>query len=532
MNGLVFSGGGIHFATHAGVMEELYSKDPAGLSSFQVIVGTSAGSIYGGLLAAGYTPKQVSLLSTILSQPPFGDTLFDADPGSFAAAFLKYDLNYVKGAVRGWNLLSLFEAFLHRETAQKLQQTLQSDSDFAPAKSLLVERYELNLKAERNAAYYAQQLNFGEIPKDLYVVSTNAYTGQNVVFTKVGTREEELKRENRLCFPTDYINPSSSIQTAVNLQAMKVSAQPDEPEHLHLRRFEHRVYWEFDRSLYGEQLPLSVAIRASMSIPGVFEPQWIQKTLEKGQTALDPFVDGGVTSNFAVSVAIHQALGNCQDVLGISLTNLGYRLPDPRATDNAISILMRSFDYSGDAILDLMREEADLDHKRFTIINAMSQLDIPLTGVSQLPRLIGEGKEIAQQYWTTATAFFASENIPEMFKNPGQMMIYLSDAATTGSQAFENLKQQGTSQLPAPTEADVSNLFGGLQKGGAWMWVSIVIMLALCGAVSLILAALRTLGGSGLWSLLWLLLLTGLAYWLLRQYALGVIRKNKTVQIR
>ncbi|GGJ46467.1 patatin-like phospholipase family protein [Deinococcus roseus] len=532
MNGLVFSGGGIHFATHAGVMEELYSKDAAGIEAFQVIVGTSAGSIYGALLAAGYTPKQVSLLSTILSQPPFGDTLFDADPGSFAAAFLKYDLNYVKGAVRGWNLLSLFEAFLHRETAQKLQQNLRSDADFPVAKPLLVDRYQVNLKAERNAQYYTQQLHFGEIPKDLFIVSTNAYTGQNVVFTKVGSKEEELQRENRLCFPTDYINSSSSIQTAVQVQAMKVATQPDHPEHLHLRRFEHRVYWEFDRSLYGEQLPISVAIRASMSIPGVFEPQWIQKTLEKGETVLDPFMDGGVTSNFAISVAIHQALGNCQDVLGISLTNLGYRLPDPRVTDNAISILMRSFDYSGDAILDLMREEADLDHKRFTIINAMSQLNIPLTGVSQLPSLIEEGKQIADKYWNTATQFFASEQIVTMFKNPGQMMIYLSDAATSGSDAFEDLKQQGTSLLPTPTEADVGNLLGGLQKGGAWMWVSIVVLLALCGAISLLMAVLRSLGGHGLWSLLWLLALTGLAYWLLRQYLLGIIRKNRVVEIK
>lgn len=527
MKGLVFSGGGIHFATHAGVMEELFNKDAAGIQSFEAIVGTSAGSIYGALLAAGYTPKQVSLLSTILSQPPFGSTLFDADPGSFAAALLKYDLNYVKGAVKGWNLLSLFEAFLHRDTAQKLQQILHSDADCAAARPLLIDRYNVNLKAERTVAYYAQQIHFGEIPKQLYIVSTNAYTGQNVVFTRVGTKEEELARENQLCFPTDYINSSNSIETAVQLQAIKVSSQPDNPEHLHLRRFEHRVYWEFDRSLYGEQLPLSVAIRCSMSIPGVFEPYWVQKTLEKGETVLDPFIDGGVTSNFAVSVAIHKALGNCQDVLGISLTNLGYRLPDPRVTDNAVSILLRSFDYSGDAILDLMREEADLDHKRFTIINAMSQLNIPLTGVSQLPLLINEGKKIAQDYWDTATRFFGSEQIPEMFKNPGEMMIYLSDAATTGSDAFEDLKQQKSNLLPSPTEADVANLLGGFQKGGAWLWVSVVILLALCGAVSLLLGVLRMLGGSGFWNVLWLLALTGGAYFLLRQYALGLVRKGK-----
>lgn len=528
MKGLVFSGGGIYFATHAGVMETLFEKDGAGLEQFQVVVGTSAGAIYGALLAAGYTPKQVSLLSTLLSQAPFGSSLFDADAGGFAAAFLKYDINYIKGAVRGWNLLCLFEAFLHRETARQLQATLHKEQDFAKARPLLVRQYQQNQKAERNRAYYQQQLHFGELKRELLVIGTNAYTGQNVVFTRVGTHAEELAREEKLCFATEYINSSSSIQNALNLQSEKVSASADQRENLRLRRFEHRVYWEFDRSLYGDQLPVALAVRASMSLPGIFEPHWIQKTLDGGETACDPFMDGGVTSNFAISVAIHQHLGNCQDVLGISLTNLGYRLPDSRAVDNAFSVLLRSFDYSGDAILDLMREEADLDHKRFTIINAMSHLNIPLTGVDQLPALVQEGKQMAETYWNTATEFFQTDQLSQMFTRPGEMMIYLSSAATSGSQSFEDLKQSTFTPLPKPNEQDVINLTGGLKKGRAWLFATVMVLLALCGVVSLTLSLLHALGGHGPWNLLGLLVLTVLAYWLLRQYALGFLQKPKT----
>jgi len=69
-NAIVFSGGGIFFATHVGVMNAMSGWTMLGrpwLDSFQVLVGTSAGALYAALYASGLTPGQIALYARMFA---------------------------------------------------------------------------------------------------------------------------------------------------------------------------------------------------------------------------------------------------------------------------------------------------------------------------------------------------------------------------------------------------------------------------------------------------------------------------------
>ncbi len=70
-------------------------------------------------------------------------------------------------------------------------------------------------------------------------------------------------------FDMEYINPPTREKVARKSQQLATE--------LDFRRFENRVYRQFDQSLYGPQLPLALGVRASLSVPGIFEPARIRR---------------------------------------------------------------------------------------------------------------------------------------------------------------------------------------------------------------------------------------------------------------
>ncbi|SFL67891.1 NTE family protein [Candidatus Frackibacter sp. WG13] len=118
------------------------------------------------------------------------------------------------------------------------------------------------------------------------------------------------------------------------------------------------------------------AIRATISIPGLFEPCEINERL---------LVDGGVKDNVPADIL---------DELGVDIKiaiDLGFSLQDDNSIMNPIDMVLQSFDIMGQEISNLKTESyADL-----VIKPQVSH--ISLTDTDKIPYLLKKGREIGYQ---------------------------------------------------------------------------------------------------------------------------------------
>lgn len=432
---LVLSGGGIRLATHIGLMAEMDPWTAGGdrwLNRFEVFVGTSAGAVYAALYAAGYKPGQIAALARIFADET-GKLLFDYNYRGAAEAYLRNDLRYMLGFIRGDALLGLFETVFSTRIRSELQPLLSSQGDSKAARELVVKEWEKMRQAEHNKAFYADQLTFANYP-NLFIIAVNALTGQKTVFCKVTSDTAQWPAEDDAMFQTStytYINTSAEITERI---AQNDVGNPDDTFDLDFRRYENRVYRKFDPGRYGEQLPLALAVRASMSIPVIFEPARIYRTDEEQ----DFFVDGGVDDNFSLSVAVDAGLGRADLVLGIMLGNLGYRLPDFGATTSPLSMLTKTTEYMGDALLDTRKFSRELMGRNITVVDALPDVSSQLTDTSAIEPLIEDGYMIARDFWKVVhgredySKGGATVDPSAVFPDPPNLRVYLSPAAQTG----------------------------------------------------------------------------------------------------
>jgi predicted acylesterase/phospholipase RssA len=432
---LVLSGGGIRLATHIGLMAEMDPWRAGGdrwLDRFKVLVGTSAGAVYAALYAASYTPSQIATLARIFADET-GKLLFDYNFRGAAEAYLRNDLRHMLGFIRGDALLALFETVFSRRLRSELQPLLSSKGDGKAAREFVVREWEETRRAEHNEAFYVDQLTFADYP-DLFVIAVNVYTGQKTIFCKVTSDTAKWPAEDDAMFNAatyTYINTKDEISERIGENDV---GNPDDTFDLDFRRYENRVYRKFDPRRYGEQLPLALAVRASMSIPVIFEPARILR--KDGEH--DFFVDGGVDDNFSLSVAVDPGLGRADSVLGIMLGNLGYRLPDFGATTSPLSMLTKTTEYMGDALLDTRKFSRELNGRNITVVDALPDVSSQLTDTSAIEPLIEDGYMIARDFWKVVhgredySKGGANVEPSAMFPDPPQFRVYLSPAAQTG----------------------------------------------------------------------------------------------------
>ncbi len=333
--GLVLSGGGMRFATHAGVMAEMAAWTVDGkqwLDSFDILVGTSAGALYSALYAVGYTPAHIAAFAPLFARRTLKQSLFDWNYHRAAAALLRHDMAYFIAATSGNGVLTLLDTLLSKGMPEKL-------TSIYPKLDLQhIEEKPLNevgrtpqaawterRKRRRDRFYYEDLLTFSDCRKELYLLGVNAYTGQKTVFAKVPKGEDKWDGLDEAMYKTSqpsYINDRAKWEKELaDLQHALNLSKP-----LRFPRFENRFYHDFDTALYrgteqdGPQLPLGLAVRASISVPIFFEPVRIQrpKVHRSKKHEQDVFLDGGVDDNFSLSVAADPHLGNCSHILGIS----------------------------------------------------------------------------------------------------------------------------------------------------------------------------------------------------------------------
>jgi len=408
-NAIVFSGGGIMFAVHAGVMAEMSgwtSRGKPWLDNFSVVVGTSAGALYGALYASGFNPAQIAFFARLFADPKIGPKLFDRNYGGFGAALVRHDSRYALGAVRGMAILSLLETVFSREVHARMMAfnpAVADDSTRNTMRDYLDDQWQQRQRRKRDSDYFKDQLTFADCRHELFIIGVNAYNGQKTIFRSRSQPSdwEAERREDSEMYEArrpPYLNAPG----AGGLKALETElrAKGDDVT-LEFRRFVNRVYRGYDTQLYGAQLPLALAVRASSSIPVIFEPLRIKrwhKPEEKGEDE-DLFIDGGVNDNFSLSVAADPFLGNAKHVLGIFLGNLGYRLPDAGAADSIVQLLNKTTGYMGDALMDLGGMTTELAGHHVLVVDALASVPGTLTDTQRIGDLIDDGRSIARDLW-------------------------------------------------------------------------------------------------------------------------------------
>ena len=436
----------MRFATHVGVLEEMsrWQDRATGkpwLERFDVIVGTSAGALVGALYAAGYDPPLMARLARLFADRKFGRRLFDVNIGGLAASYLRSDSAAMLGGIRGRHLLSLLETLFSRTTRQDLK-ALGSNVDLGAE---LLRHWERCKQLKRIPARFKDdQLSFTDCrPRRLFLIGTNALSGQKTVFCEYPGKNLSVPAFEELAFlathpDRTFIGGLQPIRDEVRQAELDLGLPPNT---LEFRRLPHRAYTQFDPRVYGDVLPIAVGVRASLSVQGLFEPLRIRRHGD-GASHEDLFVDGGIDDTFSLSVAVDRFFGAAGEVLGVSLGNLGYRLPDERAVDNVPNLLNRTTHYMGDAQLDFAQSSASLSGHPITIINAHSENTASFTDTDAIAKLVDEGVKIARGFATaidpTTPAPPAPVAIdPSAVFRPGVQRVYLSPAARIDRNALK-----------------------------------------------------------------------------------------------
>jgi len=451
---LVLSGGGIRLATHIGVLGEMATWTLSGkpwLERFNVFVGTSAGAVYAALFASGLTTKQIRTLVECFGDPSMPHLVFDWNFVGAAAALLRLDAREALGAIRGDGILAVMETVMSKHLRPKLQtllDTAASTNDSRALRQFLKSNSKRNLSAAHDLEYYGDQYTFGDtlaMGRALHIIGTNLYTGQKTIFcylanpSDIGWADEYDEWMSKAS-TFDYFNDDDNIARTIGNQEQELEAS-GESQLLDskFQRFENRIYRRFDPLLYGEQLPLALAVRSSMCIPVLFEPARIKRRTMPGEPSpsYDLFIDGGVDDNLSLSCAADPYLGNAREVLGVSLGNLGRRLPDANATASCVSVLMKTTDFFGDAITDLQRVNSEYRSVPVTILDALPSVQAKITDTQSIAALVQDGGDIAKDFWALL------HNLPypdgavtvdpsAIFREPGSLRVGLSKAAMAG----------------------------------------------------------------------------------------------------
>jgi predicted acylesterase/phospholipase RssA len=420
------------------------------LDRFNVFVGTSAGAVYSALFASGLEPKQIRALVECFGDPRMPPLVFDWNFAGAAAALLRLDAREALGAIRGDGILALMETVMSRSLRSQLLpllDTAASTKDSRPLQQFLKRHWWQHLTAPHDLNYYRDQYNFEDTYKmgrALHIIGTNLYTGQKTIFCYLAnpgdmdaakTYDDWMSKASTF----DYFNDDENITRTVGNAAMEREALGASQFDDKFQRFENRIYRRFDHLLYGEQLPLALAVRSSMCIPVLFEPARIKRRPMPGEASLsyDLFIDGGVDDNLSLSVAADPYLGNAREVLGVSLGNLGRRLPDSNATASGVTVLMKTTDYFGDAIADLQRVNSEYQSVPITILDALPGVQAKITDTQMIAKLVQDGDEIAKDFWVLlhGKAYPDGEVTVDptaIFREPGSVRVSLSKAAMAG----------------------------------------------------------------------------------------------------
>lgn len=290
---LIFEGGGAKGLAHVGAMEAfLAAKHTPGR-----LVGTSAGAMTAGLLAAGFTPQD--LKAAALERLPDGRPVFSGfmdTPERFADITIQKSWLYTALQQVGW---SLIPAWLKRRLAKTVLDDLLEDPSFR----------ELFAFAERGGIYSGMTL-------------------YNWLRDKLATKG--LGEATFAQFAAQTGSDLSVVASDTHSQQMLVLNQRTSPD-----------------------CPVAWGIRMSMNIPFVWEevlwgPTWGQ--YRKQDMAWHSVVDGGMISNFALELLVSDS-PEVRAVMGAPTGNkvLGFLLdgtlpvpnapPRPRTPPSAISDL-------------------------------------------------------------------------------------------------------------------------------------------------------------------------------------------------
>src|SRR5260370_34289270 len=356
---LVLSGGGIRLATHIGVLGEMAAWTVSGkpwLERFNVFVGTSAGAVYSALFASGLTPMQIRTLVECFGDPSMPQLVFDWNFGGGAAAFLRLDAREALGAIRGDGILAVIETGMSKDLRQKLQalvDTAASTNDSRALRQFMKSNSKRNLAAAHDLEYYSDQYTFGDTlakGRALHIIGTNLYTGQKTIFcylvnpSDIGAADEYDEWMSKAS-TFDYFNDDDNIKRTIGKREQELEASGESTLlDSKFQRFENRIYRRLDPLLYGEQLPLALAVRSSMCIPVLFEPARIKRRTMPGDPSpsYDLFIDGGGDDNLSLSCAADPYLWSAREVLGVSLGTFGPPLPHPNPPPSSLPPLLNT----------------------------------------------------------------------------------------------------------------------------------------------------------------------------------------------
>src|SRR5574344_2362787 len=268
---LVLSGGGAKGAAHVGVIKYLQE---IGIP-VDIVLGTSMGGLVGGLFALGYTPEQ---MDTIMTKMDWQSAMNDKIPREyFSYSQIKYKEKY---------LLSIPFYYRKRDfIAQKADEVQYSSGD---------EKYDkLKLSADADASQMIKDNLLGSLPSG-YIFGQNV---SNIISALSVGYQDSLKF-------TDLPIPFVCVSTEMVTGKAKI--------------------W------YDGKLP--IALRSTMSIPGIFSPVKIAGMV---------LVDGGMRDNYPTDLA--KEFG-ADIIIGVDLSS-GYK--DYMSLDNLGDIISQGIDMLG-----------------------------------------------------------------------------------------------------------------------------------------------------------------------------------------
>lgn len=292
--GLALGGGGIKGVIHIGILEVFQQHE----IPIDVICGSSAGGLIGGLYSVGCTTQDLKEL------------VFDFKEGKY------FDLRV--DPIRALKILFKILVSKLGFSCEKMPQGLIIGCD--------IEQF---LLWQTEGKYFDQT----EIP--IAVTATDIKTGELIIFTE------------------DKLTPSLyDVDNQIFIQGL-------------------------DDDVFITDCRLARAIRASISIPGLFVPVKIDNRL---------LVDGGLKDNVPVSVL---------DKLSVDLklaVDLGFEIQDDDSIRSIFDILLQSFDIVGQEVTNLKLEDyADL-------VISPNIGKVSLTDVDEIPYLLKTGRKIGENH--------------------------------------------------------------------------------------------------------------------------------------
>lgn len=142
------------------------------------------------------------------------------------------------------------------------------------------------------------------------------------------------------------------------------------------KKWAYRIINEVPEAVYLWNVPLALAVRASSSIPGIFEPFPYYDLL---------LVDGAIRNNLPADLLRYSG---AEVVIAVDLDVPIMQGPRP---DNVVEILLQSVDIMAHGLTDL----TTLQYADVIIRPAVT--GVPLTNLEKLPEFISKGREAAEK---------------------------------------------------------------------------------------------------------------------------------------